>query len=77
MGPDVAKKNFVQESRLELMESLLVGVGFEAAEIEALWESFDNVFHLVDSVIPLYWIRPLPEIILTQLPAEVCLFPLF
>jgi hypothetical protein len=77
VSPDVAKKNFVKHCGLELVESLFVSVGLEAAEIEALWESFDDVFHFVESVIPLSDIGPLPEIVLAQLPHVVCLFPLF
>jgi POT family proton-dependent oligopeptide transporter len=42
VSPDVAKKNFVKHCGIELVESLLVSVGLEAAEIEALWESFDD-----------------------------------
>ena len=71
MSPDVAKKNFIKHCGLELVESLLVGVGHEAVEIEALWESFDAVFHFVESVILLSEIGPLPEIVLFLLPNVV------
>jgi len=62
VGPDVAKKNLVEYGGLELVESLPVIVGLMAAEMEALRESSECIFHFLNSLVPLFGIVPLPKV---------------